>query len=89
MTGLLLFAASPTVKAADANSDQRVAVKIDNLSFAPQILTVPVGSTVTWTSRDDIPHTTVSTEGLFKSQVMDSDENLSYTFTKPGTYPYY
>jgi plastocyanin len=64
-------------------------VKIDNFSFGPGTLTVPVGTTVTWTNRDDIPHTAVSMEGAFKSKVMDTDEKFSYTFTKPGTYPYF
>lgn len=64
-------------------------VKIDNFSFAPETLTVPEGTTVTWTNRDDIPHTAVSTEGAFKSKVMDTDESFSYKFTKPGTYPYF
>ena len=39
-----------------------VEVKIDNFSFGPVTLTVPVGTTVTWTNRDDIPHNTVSTD---------------------------
>jgi plastocyanin len=64
-------------------------VKIDNFSFGPGTLTVPVGTTVTWTNRDDIPHTAVSTEGAFKSKVMDTDEKFSYTFTKAGTFPYF
>ena len=64
-------------------------VKIDNFSFAPGTLTVPVGTTVTWTNRDDIPHTAVSTEGAFKSKVMDTDEKFSYKFTKAGTFPYF
>src|SRR5437773_4435026 len=64
-------------------------VKIDNFSFGPQTLTVPVGATVTWTNRDDIPHTSVSTDGVFKSKVMDTNETFSYTFAKAGTYPYY
>ena len=64
-------------------------VKIDNFSFGPGTLTVPAGTTVTWTNRDDIPHTAVSTEGAFKSKVMDTDEKFSYTFTKPGTYSYF
>jgi len=63
------------------------AVKTDNFSFGPQTLKVPVGATVTWTNGDDIPHTAVSTEGAFKSRVMDTDEKFSYTFDKPGTYP--
>ena len=64
-------------------------VKIDNFSFGPQTLTVPVGTTVTWTNRDDIPHTIVSTDGVFKSKVRDTDETFSYTFTKAGTYNYF
>jgi plastocyanin len=64
-------------------------VKIDNFSFGPAQLTVPVGTTVTWTNRDDIPHTVVSDEKLFKSNALDTDEKFSYTFAKPGTYPYF
>src|SRR5947209_17147511 len=37
-----------------------VAVKIDNFSFSPQTVTVAVGTEVTWTNQDDIPHTVVS-----------------------------
>jgi len=66
-------------------------VKIDNFSFAPATLTVPVGTTVTWTNRDDIPHTVVSTDDpkAFKSKVLDTDEKFSFTFSKPGTFPYF
>jgi plastocyanin len=64
-------------------------VKIDNFSFGPGALTVAVGTTVTWTNHDDIPHTVVSTDGVFKSKVLDTDEKYSYTFTKAGTFPYF
>jgi plastocyanin len=64
-------------------------VKIDNFSFGPTTLTVAAGSTVTWINRDDIPHTVVSTDGAFKSKVLDTDEKFSYTFAKPGTYAYF
>jgi plastocyanin len=86
---LLLLAGSPRVTAKEQPSAAAVEVKIDNFSFGPQTITVPVGATVIWTNRDDIPHTSVSTEGVFKSKVMDTDEKFSYTFTKAGTYPYY
>jgi plastocyanin len=66
-----------------------VEVKIDNFSFGPQSITVAVGSTVKWTNRDDIPHTVVSTDGAFKSRVLDTDDSFSFTFSKPGTYPYF
>jgi plastocyanin len=86
---LLLFAGSTRVTASDQSSAANAVVKIDNFVFGPQTLTVPVGTTVTWTNSDDIPHTSVSTEGVFKSKVLDTDEKFSYTFTKAGSYPYY
>jgi amicyanin len=64
-------------------------VKIDNFSFGPAALTVAVGTTVTWTNRDDIPHTVVSDDKAFRSKVLDTDEKFSFTFTKPGTYGYF
>lgn len=68
-----------------------VEVKIDNFSFGPTTLTIPVGTTVTWVNRDDIPHTVVSTDDpkAFKSKVLDTDEKFSFTFSKPGTYAYF
>ena len=86
---VLLVAGSPTVMANDHSSAASAGVNIDNFVFGPQTITVPVGATVTWTNKDDIPHTSVSTEGVFKSKVLDTDEKFSYTFTKAGTYPYY
>lgn len=68
---------------------QTLEVKIDNFSFGPTEITLPVGTTVTWTNRDDIPHTVVSTDKVFKSKVLDTDEKFSFTFSKAGTYPYF
>ena len=70
---------------------QAAEVKIDNFSFGPAALTVSVGSTVTWTNRDDIPHTVVSADDpkVFKSKVLDTDEKFSFKFDKPGTYSYF
>jgi plastocyanin len=89
ITALLLLAESPNIRASDQPSAASAAVKIDNFVFGPQTITVPVGTTVTWTNSDDIPHTAVSTDGVFRSKAMDTDEKFSFTFTKAGTYPYY
>ena len=64
-------------------------VTIDNFSFTPPTVTVPVGSTVRWTNRDDIPHTVVSDAKVFKSKALDTDEGFSFTFTQAGTYSYF
>jgi plastocyanin len=66
-----------------------VEVKIDNFSYAPTTLTVRVGTQITWTNRDDIPHTVVAEDKTFKSRVLDTDEKFTFTPTKPGTYKYY
>lgn len=66
-----------------------VEVKIDNFTFAPTTLTVRVGTQITWANRDDIPHTVVENDKLFKSKVLDTDEKFTFTPTKPGTYKYY
>jgi plastocyanin len=90
ITTMLLLAGTPNVTAnAQQAAPTTVTVKIDNFSFGSGTLTVPVGTTVTWTNRDDIPHTVVSTEGAFKSKVLDTDEKFSFTFSKPGTFPYF
>ena len=87
LLGVVAFAA----RNARAGSQESPAaqVKIDNFSFTPATLTVAPGTTVTWTNSDDVPHTVVSDDKLFKSKVLDTDEKFSYTFTKPGTYPYF
>ena len=89
MIAMVLLAGEPSVAANDQPSGSSADVKIDNFSFGPQTLTVSVGTTVVWTNRDDIPHTVVSTDGVFKSKVRDTDEKFSYTFTNAGTYPYF
>jgi plastocyanin len=76
----------PRVNGEDANGTE---IRVDNFTFAPDTLTVPVNSTVTWVNKDDIPHVIASNDGVFKSKALDTDQKYSYTFTKAGTYPYY
>jgi plastocyanin len=87
IAGLVVEATS--FKASAQQKPETVEVKIDNFSFGPAELTVAVGTTVTWTNRDDIPHTVVSTDKVFKSKVLDTDEKFSYTFTQAGSFPYF
>jgi len=64
-------------------------VKVDNFTFSPETLTVATDSTVTWTNKDDVPHVIASTDGLFRSKGLDTDDHYSFKFTKPGTYKYF
>lgn len=78
------FAASPNTKSEKPNQ-----IVIGDFEFAPATLTVPVGTTITWTNRDDEAHTVNSVTDVFKSSPMDTDDKFSFKFTAPGTYPYY
>jgi plastocyanin len=72
------------------NSASGALIKIDNFSFGPATITIPTGSTVTWTNHDDVPHVVTSDDNkLFKSKALDTDDHFSFTFAKPGTYNYY
>jgi plastocyanin len=84
------FAAVGAARKATAGPDSgSIDVKIDNFTFTPQTITVPAGTAVRWTNRDDIPHTSVSEDKTFKSKVLDTDDQFAYTFSKPGTYKYF
>ena len=89
MIAMLMLITASRGSSAQNPQPATVEVKIDNFSFGPTTSTVAVGATVTWTNRDDIPHTVVSTDKVFKSKVLDTDEKFSFTFSKPGTYPYF
>ena len=64
-------------------------IEIRNFRFTTPTLTVPVGTTVSWTNRDEEPHTVTSAERVFASPGLDAGETFSFTFTTPGTYRYY
>jgi plastocyanin len=81
-------AAAEVVSAAAAQPGGS-SVSIDNFSFNPSTITVPAGTTVTWTNHDDIPHTVAANGKGFASKALDTDERFSHLFSAPGTYPYY
>jgi plastocyanin len=64
------------------------AVNIDKFTFVPVTLTVPAGSTVTWTNQDEEPHTVVANDGSFHSPGMATQGTFSYTFANAGTFDY-
>jgi plastocyanin len=68
----------------------------DDATFNPSIIRVEIGvnNTVVWSNSDTIVHTVTSTNltasgaPLFNSGDMGQGAEFSYTFVKPGTYPY-
>ncbi|WP_369829083.1 plastocyanin/azurin family copper-binding protein [Mycobacterium sp. 852002-50816_SCH5313054-b] len=77
--------ASATGSPAAATGDQ---VTIDNFAFAPVTLTVKAGTTVTWTNRDEEPHTVAASDGSFHSPGMGTGATFSHTFPTAGKFDY-
>jgi plastocyanin len=86
MPGMKMGATTIAVAPAEPN-----AVNIDNFAFGPPSITVAAGTKVTWTNRDDEPHTVTSADDpkLFRSAALDTNDSFSFTFDKPGTYRYF
>lgn len=89
VTGLALMAGA--VQADDAAAKgATVQVNIFNYKFDPETVTIAAGTTVTWTNKDEVPHTVASSDKSFKGSAgLDTGDSYSYTFDKPGTYKYY
>jgi plastocyanin len=82
--GLAAFGlAAPLAATADADR-----ILIRQFMFQPTTLTIKAGATVTWLNQDEEPHTVVSASGLFRSAALDTNEQFSFTFRKPGSYPF-
>ena len=71
-------------------------VKIDNFTFGPAALMVPVGTTVTWINKDEAEFTITAKDGSFGSKtalksidVKPAGDSYSFKFDKPGTHDYF
>jgi amicyanin len=81
--------ASASATTADAPAPQGgTAVAISDFKFSPATLTVPVGATVTWTNKDEEPHTIAAKDGAFHSPGIDTNGSYSFTFSTAGSYDY-
>jgi plastocyanin len=55
--------------------------------FAPAAITVPVGTTVTWTNNDNFTHT-VRLLDSGEDQMLRPGETVTHAFTQPGLFRY-
>jgi len=63
-------------------------VEIKSFAFNPATITVPAGTTVTWTNQDAAPHTATAVDKSFDTGRLDQGQSGTFTFDKPGTYTY-
>ncbi len=69
-------------------SGDGTAVDIADFAFNPNPVTVPVGTTITWTNDDSFRHTVTNTDGEFSSDEMVGGSTFEFTFDTPGTFSY-
>ena len=82
-------AASSSTSTAAASSGGGVAIKMQNIAFAPKAVTVKVGQKVTWTNDDSVDHNVTSQSGeSIKSDNFGKGATFSFTPTKAGTIKY-
>jgi plastocyanin len=64
-------------------------------TFTPAFIQVVLGSTVTWTNQDDVPHNVtlspvvISSSNDWESGLLYPGQSFSYTFTSLGKFHYY
>ncbi len=61
----------------------------DPADYEVNVLTVPVGTTVTWTNQDEQIHTVTDVNGGFDSGFLREGESWSFTFDTPGEFEYF
>ena len=62
---------------------------MQNYTYQPANIQVRVGTTVTWTNQDSVPHSVTFKNGMKDNGLFTQGQSFSYTFNTPGTYQYY
>ena len=65
-----------------------VAVEITKFAFAPKEITVAPGTRITWTNRDETPHTVTGNDKSFGSKGMDTGDAFEHVFDREGDFTY-
>jgi plastocyanin len=80
---------SPATRTTTTVAAGTAAVVIKNYAFAPQTLTVKVGTRVTWTNRDNTAHTATMNQGSLDTGTINPGQSRTIDFKHAGTYPYH
>ncbi len=69
-------------------TEQSSIIEISDFEFSPSTLETTIGTSITWTNKDSVPHNIVTSDELIKSPTMNQRESFSFTFDTAGTYSY-
>ena len=87
---VLLVSAFAGLAHAAPTQQGNMSIKMVDYAFQPKTMTVPVGTTITWTNTGKMPHTATSDTGVFDTGNVDPGAtSKSVTFSTPGTFAYF
>jgi len=78
--------ATPSLFAATASAQT---VEITKFAYAAKEITVAPGTKITWTNRDEIPHTVTAKDKSFDSKALDTGDKFEHTFATEGDFEYF
>ncbi|MCA1553798.1 MAG: c-type cytochrome, partial [Chloroflexi bacterium] len=86
----LLPTPTPAPTAAPQQS-KAITLTIENDYYIPEVITIPLGATVTWINKDEDVHTVTSESDprALNSGIMEQNQTYTFTFAQPDTYKYF
>ena len=78
--------ATPSLLAATAPGQT---IEITRFAYAPKEITVAPGTKITWTNRDEIPHTVTARDKSVDSKALDTGDEFEHTFATEGDFEYF
>lgn len=83
--------AAETKSQSSKQSNENIDIRL--FTFKPETIEVPVGTTVVWTNIDiehSVTNGTPEERGMnFDSDFFTEGQTFTFSFVKPGTYPYF
>jgi plastocyanin len=67
----------------------RGALDLTTTAYAPNPVTVAVGTSVTWTNNDTTAHTSTANDGTWNSGTIAPGSSFTRTFASAGTFTYH
>jgi plastocyanin len=72
-----------------ADQGHEVTIKMQRESFVPAKIEVAVGSRITWTNTDEVPHSVTALDGRFDSGPILPGKSFQWTPQEAGTLNYH
>src|SRR5262245_32554206 len=89
-----LASPTPTPSPAPSGSSSSVTIpvgaeRLTTTAFSPDLADINVGTTITWTNRDAVAHTSTSDTRGWDSGIVAPGGQFSFTFQTAGTFSYH